>query len=139
MVGIVTGAVVNIVLDPLLIFTFGMGISGAALATIISQMCSFSLLLYMARRGNNIIIRYKHFTPTWRFFKEIIDGGTPSLFRQGLASGSTILLNVRPVISEMPPLPGCLSSHGSVCSSTLFLSDSDKDSSPCADSITEQD
>ena len=93
MVGIVTGAVVNIVLDPLLIFTFGMGISGAALATIISQMCSFSLLLYMARRGNNIIIRYKHFTPTWRFFKEIIDGGTPSLFRQGLASGSTILLN----------------------------------------------
>ena len=94
MVGIVTGAVVNIVLDPLLIFTFGMGISGAALATIISQMCSFSLLLYMARRGNNIIIRYKHFTPTWRFFKEIIDGGTPSLFRQGLASGSTILLNV---------------------------------------------
>ena len=64
MVGIVTGAVVNIVLDPLLIFTFGMGISGAALATVISQMCSFSLLLYMARRGNNIIIRYKHFTPT---------------------------------------------------------------------------
>ena len=94
MVDIVTGAVVNIVLDPLLIFTFGMGISGAALTTIISQMCSFSLLLYMARRGNNIIIRYKHFTPTWRFFKEIIDGGTPSLFRQGLASGSTILLNV---------------------------------------------
>ena len=41
-----------------------------------------------------IVIRYKHFTPTWRFFKEIIDGGTPSLFRQGLASGSTILLNV---------------------------------------------
>ncbi len=94
MVGIVTGAVVNIALDPLLIFTFGMGISGAALATIISQMCSFSLLLYMARRGNNIVIRYKHFTPTWSFFKEIIDGGTPSLFRQGLASGSTILLNV---------------------------------------------
>lgn len=94
MVGIVTGAVVNIALDPLLIFTFGMGISGAALATIISQMCSFSLLLYMAHRGNNIIIRYKHFTPTWRFFKEIIDGGTPSLFRQGLASGATILLNV---------------------------------------------
>ncbi len=94
MVGIVAGAVTNIALDPLLIFTFDMGISGAAIATLISQVGSFSLLLFMTRRGNNILIRYKHFTPTLRFFKEIIDGGTPSLFRQGLASTATILLNV---------------------------------------------
>lgn len=94
MIGIVTGAVTNIALDPLLIFTFDMGIAGAALATLISQVGSFSLLLFMTHRGNNILIRYKHFTPTWRFFKEIIDGGTPSLFRQGLASTATILLNV---------------------------------------------
>lgn len=94
MVGIVTGAVTNIALDPLFIFTFDMGISGAALATTLSQVCSFSLLYYMSRRGNNIVIRYKHFTPTLGFFKEIINGGTPSLFRQGLASTSTIMLNV---------------------------------------------
>ena len=46
MVGIVAGAVTNVALDPLFIFTLGMGISGAALATVISQVCSFFLLLY---------------------------------------------------------------------------------------------
>ena len=51
MVGIVSGAVINVILDPILIFVFDMGISGAALATVISQICSFSLLLYMCRTG----------------------------------------------------------------------------------------
>ena len=94
MVGIVSGAVINVILDPFLIFVFDMGISGAALATVISQICSFSLLLYMGRKGGNIRIRFKNFTPSLAFIKEIIGGGTPSLARQGLASVATILLNV---------------------------------------------
>ena len=93
-VGIVSGAVINVILDPILIFVFDMGISGAALATVISQICSFSLLLYMGRKGGNIRIRFKNFTPSLAFIKEIIGGGTPSLARQGLASVATILLNV---------------------------------------------
>lgn len=83
MVGIVSGAVINVILDPILIFVFDMGISGAALATVISQICSFSLLLYMCRKGGNIRIRFKNFTPSLAFIKEIIGGGTPSLARQG--------------------------------------------------------
>ena len=94
MVGIVSGAVINVILDPILIFVFDMGISGAALATVISQICSFSLLLYMGRKGGNIRIRFKNFTPSLAFIKEFIGGGTPSLARQGLASVATILLNV---------------------------------------------
>lgn len=94
MVGIVSGAVINVILDPILIFVFDMGISGAALATVISQICSFSLLLYMGRKGGNIRIRFKNFTPSLAFIKEIIGGGTPSLARQGPASVATILLNV---------------------------------------------
>lgn len=94
MVGIVSGAVLNVLLDPLFIFVCDMGVAGAALATVISQFCSFVLLLFMARKGGNIAIRYRNFTPTWSFIKEIIGGGTPSLARQGLASLSTILLNV---------------------------------------------
>ena len=94
MVGIVSGAVINVILDPIFIFVFDMGISGAALATVISQICSFSLLLYMGRKGGNIRIRFKNFTPSLAFIKEIIGGGTPSLARQGLASVATILLNV---------------------------------------------
>lgn len=74
MVGIVSGAVINVILDPILIFVCDMGISGAALATVISQMCSFSLLLYMVRKGGNIRIRYRNFTPTFAFIKEIIGG-----------------------------------------------------------------
>lgn len=94
MVGIVAGAVTNVALDPLFIFTFGMGISGAALATVLSQLCSFSLLLYMTHKGGNIRIHYKNFTPTPAYLKEIVKGGSPSLCRQGLACTSTIFLNV---------------------------------------------
>ena len=51
MVGIVTGAVINIVLDPLLIFVCGMGVAGAAAATVISQFCSFLLYCFKAGRA----------------------------------------------------------------------------------------
>ncbi len=94
MIGIVTGAAINLILDPVLIFVFDMGISGAAAATVTSQICSFILLIYMGRHEGNIRIRYRNFTPSLAFIREIIGGGTPSLARQGLASISTILLNV---------------------------------------------
>ncbi len=93
MIGIVSGAVVNIVLDPILIFVFGMGVAGAALATTISQYLSFIFLLLMIRRGGNIQIRFKNFKPSLHFYKEVIRGGIPSLFRQGLASVAAICLN----------------------------------------------
>ena len=94
MYGIVTGALLNVALDPLFIFGFGMGISGAATATLISQVCGFCILFAMSRRGQNIHIRPRNFTPSRRYAKEIIMGGTPSLSRQGLGSISTIVLNV---------------------------------------------
>lgn len=94
MFGIGLGAILNIALDPLLIFTFDMGIKGAAIATLASQVCSFLLLLYLDSRGTNIRIQFKHFSPTPALLKEIVYGGSPSLCRQGLASLATILLNV---------------------------------------------
>lgn len=94
MVGIVAGAATNVILDPILIFVCDFGISGAAIATVISQVFSFCLLFYMGRREGNIRIHYRNFTFSWSFVKEIIGGGTPSLARQGLASISTIFLNV---------------------------------------------
>ena len=94
MIGIASGAVLNIGLDPLLIFTFRMGIGGAALATIISQFVSFCLLLCGTRRGGNLRVRWKNFTPSFRFLKAIVNGGMPSLCRQGLNSVSTICLNL---------------------------------------------
>ncbi|NCB05721.1 MAG: MATE family efflux transporter, partial [Clostridia bacterium] len=93
MVGITAGAVLNIGLDPLFIFTFGMGVAGAALATIISQFVSFLLLLLGTRRGGNIRLRLRSFTPKASMFAEIFRGGVPSLCRQGLNSVATICLN----------------------------------------------
>lgn len=93
MVGIVTGAVLNILLDPILIFVCGMGIAGAALATVVSQIASFSILFYMSRRGGNIRIAFKNFTPSLYFYREMFKGGFPSLCRQGLASVAHVCLN----------------------------------------------
>ena len=94
MIGSIVGAVLNIGLDPLLIFVFDMGIAGAGIATLASQICSFIILLYMDRKGENIRIRFSNFTPKLSLLKEILYGGSPSLCRQGLASTATILLNV---------------------------------------------
>ena len=93
MVGITAGAVINIALDPLLIFVFGMGISGAALATIISQFVSFCLLLAGTQKGGNLRVRFRNFRPCAKYYLAILNGGAPSLFRQGLNSVGTICLN----------------------------------------------
>ena len=93
MIGIVSGAVLNMVLDPVLILVCNLGIAGAAMATTISQYVSFILLLIMIRRGGNMQIRFCNFKPSIHFYKEIIRGGMPSLCRQGLASVATICLN----------------------------------------------
>jgi putative MATE family efflux protein len=93
MLGITSGAVLNVALDPLFIFGLGMGVGGAALATILSQFVSFVVLLLGTRRGGNIPIRFRAFTPTRTKYREILRGGVPSLFRQGLGSISVMLLN----------------------------------------------
>lgn len=93
MVGIVSGAIVNIALDPILMFGCRLGVAGAGWATIISQFISFCLLLAGCRRGGNIRIRISNFKLKWFYFQMIIKGGLPSLARQGLASLATICLN----------------------------------------------
>lgn len=94
MIGITSGAVLNIVLDPIFIFVFGMGVAGAALATSLSQVVSFVLLLLGTRRGGNIAVRLRYFSPSVENYREIFRGGVPSLARQGLASLATVCLNV---------------------------------------------
>lgn len=93
MVGIVTGAVINIVLDPIFIFIFDMGVAGAGWATIISQFVSFCLLLKGCSKGSNISIHIKNIRFQWFYVRMIFKGGFPSLARQSLASVATICLN----------------------------------------------
>lgn len=94
MVGITTGGVLNMVLDPIFIFGLDMGTAGAALATGLSQFVSFCILLFMCNsREDCISIHPKKFKPTLAIYGEIIHGGLPSLGRQGIASIATITMN----------------------------------------------
>lgn len=94
MIGITTGAVLNIGLDPLFIFVLDMGVAGAALATIISQFVSFCLLIAGTFRGGNLRLNLKDFSPSLKYYQNIVKGGAPSLFRQGLGSFATVCLNL---------------------------------------------
>lgn len=93
MIGITAGAILNIFLDPLFIFTLNMGVGGAALATILAQIVSWLLLLIGSMQKGNIHIRFTHFRPSVKFYKQIFKGGLPSLCRQGLTSVAVIALN----------------------------------------------
>ena len=93
MVGIVVGAVLNIILDPIMIFAMNLGVAGAGWATILSQLVSFCLLLGGTRRGGNIRMNLANFRFSGFYFSWIFKGGLPSLARQGLASVATICLN----------------------------------------------
>lgn len=93
MVGIATGAILNIFLDAFLIYGLDMGVMGASLATCISQMVGWLVLLIGTEQKGNVHIRFKHFNPTWLSFKEIFKGGNPSLVRHVFVCVSTIMLN----------------------------------------------
>lgn len=94
MMGIVTGAIINIALDPLFIFVFKLGISGAAIATGISQFISFIILFSFYLRKKTVInISVDNFSKDIITYLMILRNGLPSFCRQGLASISTVALN----------------------------------------------
>ena len=95
MVGLVTGGVLNIALDPLFMFVFGLGTAGAGIATALSQSISFCILLSMFLRGKTVSqFRITAVTREARDFGRILLGGAPSFGRQGLNSIGGMLLNL---------------------------------------------
>ncbi len=95
MVGITFGGILNIILDPVFIFVFKLGILGAAIATLLSQCISFSLLLScFIRKKSTTKLHIKNVSKKIGTYLLIIKTGLPSLCRQALASTATIFLNV---------------------------------------------
>lgn len=94
--GIISGALLNVILDPILIFACGLQLRGAALATVIGQLVSVAILLAMChfRATAGVRLRPRFLSLHWHYVREIVYGGSPSLSRQGLASISVVLLNV---------------------------------------------
>ncbi|MEZ3421381.1 MAG: MATE family efflux transporter [Eubacterium sp.] len=94
MLGLTAGGILNIILDPILIFSLNLGIAGAGIATAVSQYISMLLLLMMFICGKTQSkISLKYITLNLRFMAEIAATGLPSLARQGLNSISNMVLN----------------------------------------------
>ena len=94
MLALLLGAVINIGLDPLFIYTFDMGVAGAAIATAISQFVSTLVYLtYILRKRSAFTFSIKDFIPTQQTFAEILKIGIPTLTFQLLTSLSIALIN----------------------------------------------
>lgn len=104
--GIVVGAVLNVALDPLLIFGFKMGIKGAAIATVFSQFVSFLILLsFYFRKKSILTLSLSKFRFEGWIYRDVISTGMPAFYRQGLASISMVLLNKGSAPLATPLLP----------------------------------
>ena len=95
MVGLTFGGILNMMLDPILIFVFHLGISGAGIATMVAQYLSlFILLIPFFRNRTASRLRLSYLSRNIDTFINIIVTGSPSLARQGLNSISTAMLNM---------------------------------------------
>lgn len=94
MIGLTTGGILNMIGDPILMFGFGMGVSGAGLSTCLSQIISFLILLSMFCIHITVTdVSPRSISTELSTYWEIMKVGSPSLLRQGLNAASTILLN----------------------------------------------
>ena len=99
MIGITTGGILNVILDPIFIFIFDLGISGAAIATALSQLVSFLILLsYFVMHKTTTRLGIHRVSREIGTYYQIIKNGLPSFSRQGLASIASILLNKQATI-----------------------------------------
>lgn len=93
MIGLTIGAIVNIILDPILMYTFKLNIAGAGLATMISQYLSLFILIILFIKKSECKIRLTEIKESLEVFLSVIKNGFPSFVRQGLNSISSGTLN----------------------------------------------
>ena len=98
MIGITSGGILNMVLDPILINGFDLGTGGAAIATMASQTVSFSILFCFFLFGKSIVkINIKSVSRKFKDYQAIVTTGIPTIFRQGLASVASAALNIQAI------------------------------------------
>ncbi|MEG2151836.1 MAG: MATE family efflux transporter [Clostridia bacterium] len=96
-IAVITGAVLNVVLDPIFMFDWGfnMGVGGASLATTVSQIVTFAILGWFYLSGKSIIkVSLKYIKPTLKLFKDVIIIGIPTAVIQICLAVATSLTNV---------------------------------------------
>ncbi len=96
MVSVIIGAVMNIILDPIFIYSFDMGVKGAALATIISQACSALFILIILRsKYSEIKIKPFKYKPDFEIIKSIIMLGMSPFIMQSTEALVQICFNIQ--------------------------------------------
>lgn len=114
-VAVITGALLNIVLDPIFMFQWGlnMGVEGASLATTVSQFVSFFILTWFYASGRSIIkIRAKAFHPDWKLIKTVAVIGIPTAVIQICLSVAASLTNIS--ASALPQSDEIIAAYGVV-------------------------
>lgn len=88
------GAIINLILDPIFIFVLKLGITGAAIATVIGQICAciFALVLNL-KKNPEIHLRFRGFRPDWSIIGGIYAIGLPSVVMMAIGSVMTFLMN----------------------------------------------
>ena len=96
MIGLSTGALLNIAIAPIFIYTLDMGIAGAAIAVLICQSISLCILLsFFLRKKSVTTLSYKLVSRNWKDYWNLIRLGSPTTLRQGFASLAMALLNIK--------------------------------------------
>jgi putative MATE family efflux protein len=103
MIGLFIGTGMNILLDPLFIFGFGMGVTGAAVATVLGNGCGMLYyLIFYLRKKSLVTLSFAHFKPHWSCYKEILMIGVPASLSQVMLSiGNTISFRLASVYSDI--------------------------------------
>ena len=102
MIGLFIGTGMNIILDPLFIFVFGMGVTGAAVATVLGNGCGMLYyLLFYIRKKSLVPLSFSHIKLQWSCYKEILLIGIPASLSQVMLSiGNTISFRLASAYSD---------------------------------------
>lgn len=87
------GAIANIILDPVFIFTFNMGVAGAAIATVIGQVMAMILALYFMKKNKYIKVSMKGFKPDGKSIRDIYEVGVPTIITNSIGTVMVSALN----------------------------------------------
>lgn len=114
-IAVITGAILNIILDPIFMFDWGlnMGVAGASLATTVSQFATFFILVWFYVSGRSIIkIKAKSFKPTWDLIKTVTIIGIPTAVIQICLSVAASLTNI--AAASLPQTDEIIAAYGVV-------------------------
>lgn len=114
-IAVITGALLNVILDPIFMFDFGlnMGVGGASLATTVSQFVAFAILAWFYLSGRSVIrIKVRSFQPSWKLIKTVTLIGIPTAVIQICLSVASSLTNI--ASAPLPDADEIIAAYGVV-------------------------